>query len=211
KLYLSSSSSTMIFDDDEIPAVKALRNANRKNDVRNFLSIMLLVMIENVRTKKGWNFPSYGGDNCKKSTTRKLRRFWCKSCNKPVEFPVLRYRLELDFADDTAHVVVVMNDELTTSLVGCSAESIMEEEDEELRKACALARWMQLLAPKVHIEDSDSEDIGDSVRDALKEKNVEIEDSEAEVSCGSAHDGRKKKGGSHSDKKKRERYLSDEE
>ncbi|GJV88797.1 reverse transcriptase domain-containing protein [Tanacetum coccineum] len=134
KLYLSSSSSTMIFNDAGIPAVKALITnmptsgedskklsmpvdhsapregtlenllmwaRNRKNDVR----------IANVRTRKGWNFPSRGSENCKKGATRKLR-------------------LELGITDDTTNVVVVMFDEPATTLVGCSAESVMEDDDE---------------------------------------------------------------------------------
>ncbi|GJQ96333.1 nucleic acid-binding, OB-fold protein [Tanacetum coccineum] len=168
KLYLPSSSSTMIFDDADIPAMKALITnmpasgekskklyvpvdhsapregtlenlllwaRNRKNDVR----------IANVRVRKGWNFPSCGGENCKKGSTRKLGQFWCESCNKSVEFPVLRYRLEFNIIDDTANVVVVMFDEPATTLVRCSAESIMEDDDEV----------------RVDIEDPDSEDRGD--------------------------------------------------
>ncbi|GJU65757.1 reverse transcriptase domain-containing protein [Tanacetum coccineum] len=161
KLYLSSSSSAMIFDDADIPAVKALITnmpasgeeskklsvsvdhfalregtlenllmwaRNRKNDVR----------IANVRTRKGWNFPSHGGENCKKGSTRKLGQFWCEFFNKCVEFTVLSihnpfvriYKLELDITDDTANAVVVMFDEPATTLVGCSEESVMEDDDE---------------------------------------------------------------------------------
>nr|GEY06663.1 hypothetical protein [Tanacetum cinerariifolium] len=87
------SSSIMIFDDADIPAVKSLMTnmpasveeskkfsvpvdhsapregtfenllmwaRNRKNDVR----------IANVRTRKGWNSPSRGRENCKKGATR---------------------------------------------------------------------------------------------------------------------------------------------
>ncbi|GKD53210.1 reverse transcriptase domain-containing protein [Tanacetum coccineum] len=154
KLYLSSSSSTLIFDDADIPAVKAL--------MTNMTTAIFhcKVRIANVRTRKGWNFPSCGGENCKKGATRRLGQFWCESCNKSVEFPVLRncclvyqgaantnalrsnlyvafvnpfvrrYRLELDVADDTANAMVVMFDEPATTLVGCSAESVMEDDDE---------------------------------------------------------------------------------
>ncbi|GJW20637.1 replication protein A 70 kDa DNA-binding subunit C-like protein [Tanacetum coccineum] len=124
KLYLSSSSSTLIFYDADIPAVKALMT-NMPTAIFH-----CKVRIANVRTRKGWNFPSCGGENCKKGATRRLGQFWCESCNKSVEFPVLRYRLELDVADDTANAVVVMFDEPATTLVGCSAESIMEDDDE---------------------------------------------------------------------------------
>ncbi|GJZ40062.1 reverse transcriptase domain-containing protein, partial [Tanacetum coccineum] len=127
KLYFSSSSSTMIFDDPEIAALKTMRlyeksgvnsknpsfpvdhsqpmvgtienllmwAQNRKNDSATF---HCQVMIESVRTRKGWNFPSY--------------------------------RLKMDVADDIGHVVVVLFDEPATALIKCSAESIVEADDE---------------------------------------------------------------------------------
>ncbi|KAL6554207.1 hypothetical protein OROMI_019880 [Orobanche minor] len=157
KLYLSSSSSTMILDDDEIPALKGLKKEisgaelnkvifpvypsepkdgtlenlliwarNRKNNSAIF---NCKVRIDNVRTKKGWNYPSCDGDKCKKGITRKEGKFWCDACDKPIDYPVLRYRLELGVSDDTAHIVVVMFDETATNLVKCSAESILESSD----------------------------------------------------------------------------------
>ncbi|KAL6587669.1 hypothetical protein OROMI_000647 [Orobanche minor] len=100
---------------------------NRKNDTATF---NCKVRIDNVRTKKGWNYPSCDGDKCKKGITRKERKFWCDACDKPIDYPVLRYRLELGVSDDTAHTVVVMFDETATNLVKCSADSILEVEDE---------------------------------------------------------------------------------
>ena len=47
--------------------------------------------IDDVRTRKGWNFPSCGGDKCKKGATRKHGRFWCDSCDTAVEYPVIKY------------------------------------------------------------------------------------------------------------------------
>ncbi|GKC31909.1 nucleic acid-binding, OB-fold protein [Tanacetum coccineum] len=139
KLYLSSTSSTLILDHPEIPAlmqfkkeiseggVEVKRNVvhvnsseprdrrlenqlmwdrNRKKDVRLFLLNLLQaitthlplqsatfickIRIDDVMTKKGWNYPSCGSDTCKKGITRKLGSFWCGSCNKAVEYPVLR-------------------------------------------------------------------------------------------------------------------------
>ncbi|GJW04387.1 nucleic acid-binding, OB-fold protein [Tanacetum coccineum] len=88
------------------------------------------VRIDNVRTKKGWNYPSCGGSKCKKGIERKAGSFWCDSCNKSVEYPVLRFRLELDISDQTASTVVVMFDDIATELVKCFADSIMQTEDE---------------------------------------------------------------------------------
>ncbi|GJW86163.1 ATP-dependent DNA helicase PIF1-like protein [Tanacetum coccineum] len=118
------------------------------------------VKIDKVRTKKGWNYPSCGGEKCKKGALdRKDGHFWCDSCNSSVEYPVMRHRvvllytvqfkitlnelltmhselptcrysLELEISDNTAEVVVVMFDETTTSLLGCSASCILDSEEQ---------------------------------------------------------------------------------
>ncbi|KAL6549374.1 hypothetical protein OROHE_008491 [Orobanche hederae] len=157
KLYLSSSSSTLILDDAEIPALKEL-NANvnvveinkeallanqseaKAGTLENLLmwarnkkmsaTFICEVKINNIRTRKGWNYPSCVHDKCKKGLTRKEGKFWCEACNKPVAYPVVRYRLEIDVSDSSAHTVVVMFDETATELVKCSAESLLEGEDE---------------------------------------------------------------------------------
>ncbi|GJX50622.1 nucleic acid-binding, OB-fold protein [Tanacetum coccineum] len=69
-------------------------------------------------------------EKCRKSVTRSNGRFACESCNKNVDYPVLRYRLELEVSDDTAKVVVVMFNETASSLVKCTADSIVEYEDQ---------------------------------------------------------------------------------
>ncbi|GJZ83029.1 replication protein A 70 kDa DNA-binding subunit C-like protein [Tanacetum coccineum] len=127
KVYLSSTSSTMIVDDSEIPTIKALKNVNSSAP---------------------------------------------------------RYRLELDVSDDTAQIVVVMFDETATALVGCSAGSLMDIEDE------MVIHYFSLV-----IEDFNAEASGDSSR-------VLIEDSTEDVSCGTPEDGNTDKAGSRSDKKK---------
>nr|GEX17434.1 hypothetical protein [Tanacetum cinerariifolium] len=101
---------------------------NRKNDTVTFQS---KVMIEDIRRKSGWNYPSCGGEKCRKSVSRKARKFLCETCNKTVDYPVLRYRLEVVVADDTAHTVIVMFNEVATELLNCSANSFMEAEDED--------------------------------------------------------------------------------
>ncbi|GJX62620.1 hypothetical protein Tco_0295520 [Tanacetum coccineum] len=60
KLYLSSSSSTLIWDDADIHALQELRSEN-------------------------------SGEKCKKGVGRKLRGWWCDSCDQAVEYPVLRF------------------------------------------------------------------------------------------------------------------------
>ncbi|GJV44870.1 replication protein A 70 kDa DNA-binding subunit C-like protein [Tanacetum coccineum] len=190
KLYLSISSSTMIFDDAEIPTLKTLRlyeniGVESKNPSLNVnLSQPMEGTLENLLILQ----PS-----------------------------TIRYRLELDVSDDTAHVVVIMFDEPTTSLVKCSVESIVEAEDEqtslvqltfwksspapttsmETLKVSRVGRLIRLkeLRTAVDIEDSDTEASGDSAKGAskdraarvfdMKKRSVVIEDSDTEVSCGS--------------------------
>nr|GEZ29100.1 hypothetical protein [Tanacetum cinerariifolium] len=56
------------------PTDRALENLliwarNRKNDSATF---KCKVRIDNVRSKKRWNYPSCGGDKCKKGITERL-------------------------------------------------------------------------------------------------------------------------------------------
>ncbi|GKF63429.1 nucleic acid-binding, OB-fold protein, partial [Tanacetum coccineum] len=59
------------------------------------------VMIEDIKRKSGWNYPSCGGEKCKKSVSRKAGKFLCETCNKTMDYPV--FRLEVVVADDIAH------------------------------------------------------------------------------------------------------------
>ncbi|KAL6514368.1 hypothetical protein OROHE_019110 [Orobanche hederae] len=106
---------------------------NRKNESVTF---NCHVTIDDIRTRKGWNYPSCGSDKCRKGTTRREGKFWCDSCNKPTDYPVVR--LELDVSDDTARTVVVLFDELSYQLVKYSAQSLLKEEDEGVEDQSAL-------------------------------------------------------------------------
>ncbi|GKD84812.1 nucleic acid-binding, OB-fold protein [Tanacetum coccineum] len=55
----------------------------------------MIVKIDGIRSRKGWNFLGCGGEKCKKGVVRKDRSFWCQACEKAVDYPVMRYRLEL--------------------------------------------------------------------------------------------------------------------
>ncbi|GJR61402.1 hypothetical protein Tco_1503564 [Tanacetum coccineum] len=93
----NSTSSTVIYDDDAIPAIKALKKANsvvdqqtsgtsidlsqpRAGTLKNLLmwarnrkndsiTFHCKVTIDGIRTRKGWNFPSCGSNTCKKGVT----------------------------------------------------------------------------------------------------------------------------------------------
>nr|GEX09339.1 DNA helicase PIF1, ATP-dependent [Tanacetum cinerariifolium] len=172
RLYLSSTSSTLIIDDEKILVLKKLKTDDRlvpliwsfpllkRSGLQKLIMLMYCsgveltkemlpavnttpkartlenllmwarnqkydsstfhyeVKIDKVRTKKGWKYPSCGGEKCNKGNiTRKAGQFW--------------YRLELEISNDTAKVVVVMFDETTTSLVKCSASLILGSEWQE--------------------------------------------------------------------------------
>nr|GEU58313.1 ATP-dependent DNA helicase PIF1-like [Tanacetum cinerariifolium] len=121
RLYLSSTSSSLIIDDEKIPVLRRLKHDDSS-----------------------------------------------------VDYPVLRYRLEIKISDDTAEVVVVLFDETATSLLKCSAsamvasqacvctpsdlldlytDSQLQDEDENTSLPAALAnivKTSQTLEPKSH-------------------------------------------------------------
>ncbi|GJT55212.1 reverse transcriptase domain-containing protein [Tanacetum coccineum] len=100
---------------------------NRKNDSTTF---KCKVKIDGIRTRKGWNFPSCRGEKCKKGVVRREGSFWCQAYEKVFEYPVLRYRLELDVPDKTASTVVVMFDEPAIELVKCTAYTLASADED---------------------------------------------------------------------------------
>ncbi|GKA40198.1 DNA helicase PIF1, ATP-dependent [Tanacetum coccineum] len=176
KVYLSSTSPTVIYNDDAIPMIKALKKANshqnsgtsvdlsqpwagtlenlfmwarnRKNDSITF---HCKVTIDGIRTRKGWNFPSCRSDTCKKALTRQDGQFFCQSCNKGVNYPVLRYWLKVDTSDNTAQAIVVMFNETATALVNCSADFLMDTVDESSEDHLNLPPALSNLIGTAHV------------------------------------------------------------
>nr|GEZ59715.1 hypothetical protein [Tanacetum cinerariifolium] len=91
-----------------------------------YVAFICQVQIDDIRTRNGWHFPMCGEEKCKKGVGRKQGGWWCDACDKAVEYPVLRYRLELGIFDASVHVVVVMFDETASKLVKCSADSLAQ-------------------------------------------------------------------------------------
>ncbi|GJX54801.1 hypothetical protein Tco_0283170 [Tanacetum coccineum] len=119
RLYLSSTSSTLIVDDEQIPVLKRL-----KIDDSGVELTKEMLLPDNTEVKVG---------------TLENLLMWARNrkydvFNLPYDIPLLDYpviRLELDISDATAEAVVVMFDETTKSLVKCSASSIVGSEDQE--------------------------------------------------------------------------------
>ncbi|GKB72406.1 nucleic acid-binding, OB-fold protein [Tanacetum coccineum] len=236
KLYLSSGSSMQILEDPQIPELKALRAENSQGEVSlsqatihaNFSQAKEgTVKLDGIRTRKGWNFLSCGGEKCKKGIGRKEGGFWCEACNKAVEYPMLRFRLKLDVSDKTASTVVVMFNEPATELVKCSAD-LLAEADEDVGFAYAddvgLPRALaniigttQMLEIKSHTyyEHGTFESFTCLVveEDAgFKHKlihllRVDLEDSDDEVTCGMDDGQADGKDSSVSDKRKKKSFA----
>ncbi|GJZ89762.1 DNA helicase PIF1, ATP-dependent [Tanacetum coccineum] len=174
KLYLSSTSSTVIYDNDDIPSLQELRSVtslvepnkemmmvdcsqSREGTVEPNKEMMMTVtfqckvMIEDIKRKSGWNYPSCGGEKCRKSVSRQAGNFLCETCNWTVDYPVLRYRLEVVVADDTAHTVVVMFHEIATELLKCSTDSLIEAEAEFAEDDSGLPTAIRNLIGTTHV------------------------------------------------------------
>nr|GEW18751.1 hypothetical protein [Tanacetum cinerariifolium] len=143
RLYMSNTSSTLILDDEDIPEIKQLKSdtsgvkfskellpvgcsdakdetlenllkwsRNRRHDAAMF---HCTVRIDNVRTRMVGIFHLAEAKNAGKVL--------------PVQTAAL-YRLELEVLDDTTEVVVVMFNETASSLVKCTADSIVKYEEQ---------------------------------------------------------------------------------
>ncbi|GKE21076.1 nucleic acid-binding, OB-fold protein, partial [Tanacetum coccineum] len=146
RLYISSTSSTLIVDDEQILMLKQLKTDDSGVELTKEMlpldnteakaeTLENLLMIDKVRTKKGWNYTSCGGEKCKKGYLDHTDgRFWYDSCNSSVDYLVIRYRLELETSDATLEAVVVMFDETVKRLVKCSASSIVGSEDQIVKE-----------------------------------------------------------------------------
>ncbi|GJU61121.1 replication protein A 70 kDa DNA-binding subunit C-like protein [Tanacetum coccineum] len=173
KLYLSSTSSTIIYDNDDISSLQELRSVTslvepnkemmmvdssqpREGTVEN-----LLLWTRNRKNNVCGDLPMQG-------------KFLCETCNRTVDYPVLRYRLEVVIADDTAHTVVIIFNEIATELLNCYDDSLIEsvEDDSGLPTAIKnLIGTTHVMELKSHtyyeseLEDSYTDEVLCSVKD----------------------------------------------
>ncbi|GJT74044.1 reverse transcriptase domain-containing protein [Tanacetum coccineum] len=123
-LYLSSTSPTMIVDDEQIPVWKTVFKSMIVRCTNLGVAIFKIVKIElvifSLLTKKGWNYPSCGGEKCKKGNLdRKHGHFWCNSCHNTIWGGLLEFRMM------TAQLVVMLRQTSKWAVV------IMLRRDEE--------------------------------------------------------------------------------
>ncbi|GJT39241.1 zinc finger BED domain-containing protein RICESLEEPER 2-like protein [Tanacetum coccineum] len=145
KLYLSSSLSTQIFNDPNIPALKELRSEIRVMDqtkqitqgtLENLLlwarsrqneSVAFIFQVGSTISRHGKAETSQhmAGETIRKELAENSGDGGVTPAGK-------QYRLELGISDATAHVVVVMFDETGSELVKCSADSLAQSDEEYL-------------------------------------------------------------------------------
>ncbi|XP_071697351.1 replication factor A protein 1-like [Rutidosis leptorrhynchoides] len=160
---ISSTTSTLIIDDAEIPTLKEFKSmigdVEVSEDVQHNLPVVQLgavkegtldellqlarkgktdvvtfrckVKIQNIRTKNGWYYLSCSICKCKKAVSRQSGNFWCDSCEKTVDFPRTRFRLQMDVTDETAQAVIVMFDETAEKLVNATAQSLLDDMNQD--------------------------------------------------------------------------------
>ncbi|GKC06514.1 DNA helicase PIF1, ATP-dependent [Tanacetum coccineum] len=116
KLYLSSSSSTVIYDDNDIPCIQEL-----KSDSSSVQPTKAVVPMDNSLPREGTLENLLIWARNRQNNVRIRSPFIVR----PIDYPVFRYRLEVVVADDTTSTVVVMFNDTATELIKCSGESLM--------------------------------------------------------------------------------------
>nr|GEY18006.1 hypothetical protein [Tanacetum cinerariifolium] len=128
KLYLSSSSSTVMYDHDDIPCLQELKTESMSAHALLFTSPF---QINNIYISDRCPQPPKQYSNLPlKGVTRQNGKRLCEACNRIVDYPIFRYRLEVVVVDDTTHTVIVMFNDTTIELVKCSTESHMAADNE---------------------------------------------------------------------------------
>ncbi|GJS31271.1 DNA helicase PIF1, ATP-dependent [Tanacetum coccineum] len=192
RLYLSSTSSSLIIDDEKIPTLRRLKTDdssglewtkevlpgdNTLPKPRTLENLLMRARNQKYDDKEWlefpipWlEFPIMWGDKCKKGNIgHKAGQFWCDSCDSPIEYPVLR--LELEIYDGTTEAVVVMFDETTTSLFKCfDTQWWPLKRIEELEDSDTKGSFVADSQPK-------EDDVGCS-SDTRKKRRVVLEDSD---------------------------------
>ncbi|KAJ0592224.1 putative nucleic acid-binding, replication factor A [Helianthus annuus] len=157
-LGLSSSSSTMIIDSPEVPALQTFKTSisyvavgdtsdpitedvvcvgtlqelvDRVRADKSKKKVILfrnVVEITSIRTKNSWYLFACSGSKCRKGLTREAGYFICKACESKVDYPRTRFRIQADVTDGTMSTVVVLFDEAAEQLVKRTARSLVEEQ-----------------------------------------------------------------------------------
>ncbi|XP_056697682.1 replication protein A 70 kDa DNA-binding subunit E-like [Spinacia oleracea] len=80
--------------------------------------------VTKIMGENSWYYISYPG--CKKRITPRLKDFYCITCEKSIERPIPRYRIELGVDDHTGSTIFVLFDEVAKNLIGQDASALFE-------------------------------------------------------------------------------------
>ncbi|KAJ0548059.1 putative nucleic acid-binding, replication factor A [Helianthus annuus] len=136
-LGLSSSSSTMLIDSSEVPALQTFKSSvscvpigDASDPVTEEVAILFrnVVEITFIRTKNSWYLFACSGSQCRRGLTREGGYFICKACKSKVDYPRTRFRIQADVTDGTMSTVVTLFDEVAEQLVKRTAKSLVEEQ-----------------------------------------------------------------------------------
>ncbi|GJS71231.1 replication protein A 70 kDa DNA-binding subunit C-like protein [Tanacetum coccineum] len=213
KVYLSSTSSTVILNDAEIPLIKALKDANSGAELKNpytptDLSWPMKGTIENTlmwarnwktMTKTGWNVPSCDSEGCRKGATRQKGYFFCESCNRRVDLPMLSAPPQS--ADDHVGLLAAISNLIgTTHVMEIKSQSYYEYRTFEI-----FTCWQ--LNPEEVCGDSVGSNMLDAL-DGVQTHRLVIEDSDVEASSDSSGYVGRNKADPMSDSNKKNRVVT---
>nr|GEV68807.1 hypothetical protein [Tanacetum cinerariifolium] len=164
------------------------------------------VKIDDITSRKGWNFPGCCSEKCNKGVVRKNESFWCQSCEKAVDYPALRFWLELDISDKIASTVVVIFDEPAKELIKIAQEEVVDVDSESSNMNTSaevnITKVKRLSTkPSVAIPSKPTR---------KGKKREELENSDEEVTCDMDDGGADGKESSLTDKRKKTRYIVDD-
>nr|GEU77957.1 hypothetical protein CTI12_AA123990 [Tanacetum cinerariifolium] len=128
--YMSSTSSTLILDDDNIPEIKQLKSGQTTQVCgAKFSKELLPVGCSDAKARTLENLLMWSRNRPRMARIFHLAEAKNAGNVLPVQMAAL-YRLELKVSDATAEVVVVMFNKTASSLVKCTADSIVEYEEQ---------------------------------------------------------------------------------
>ncbi|XP_021979921.1 uncharacterized protein LOC110876046 [Helianthus annuus] len=157
-LGLSSSSSTILIDSSEVPALQTFKSSvscvpigdtsdpvteevvsvgtlqelvdrvRADKSKKKAILFRNVVEITSIRTKNSWYLFACSGSQCRRGLTREGGYFICKACKSKVDYPRTRFRIQADVTDGTMSTVVTLFDEVAEQLVKRTAKSLVEEQ-----------------------------------------------------------------------------------
>ncbi|KAL6523546.1 hypothetical protein OROGR_017149 [Orobanche gracilis] len=180
-LFLNSSSSTKIYVNIDIPETAELIQVFRRADAlhssenasltystvldktRTIYEILKLAMsrsdmtavfncvatVNEILDKNGWYYVSC--PYCKKNASAAETQFKCGNCEKNVDYPVIRYRVELSVKDNTDSTIFVLFDEVAEEMTQMKLVDLTSALENETENGSPIPHQLQRLIGTTHI------------------------------------------------------------